>query len=100
PAQGSNACYQFVPYKYGPFSFTLFQEVAALVRNGYITSPNEHTWQLTDEGDGFKLDLPTGLHGYGREIVRYYGQLRTEQLLDIIYSRHPWFALKAEDKER
>jgi hypothetical protein len=33
---GGPAFYDFLPYKYGPFSFTLFHEADHLVRNGYL----------------------------------------------------------------
>ncbi|MCA9049777.1 MAG: hypothetical protein KDA89_13670 [Planctomycetaceae bacterium] len=28
--------YDFVPYKFGPFSFALYRELSALVRDGYV----------------------------------------------------------------
>jgi len=33
--------YQFVPYHYGPFSFTLYHELELLKRNGYLLHPSK-----------------------------------------------------------
>ena len=30
--------YDFVPYKFGPFSFTLYRELERLQQNGYVTT--------------------------------------------------------------
>ncbi len=36
PSGGGNAFYDFLPYKYGPFSFCLYREIDALIRDGYV----------------------------------------------------------------
>ena len=34
--------YDFVPYNFGPFSFTLYWELERLQQNGYVTTQQEH----------------------------------------------------------
>ncbi len=37
----SRTFYDFVPYKFGPFSFALYREMNVLRRNGYIATGND-----------------------------------------------------------
>jgi len=39
--------YDFVPYRFGPFSFSLYRELCSLQRDGYVTA-NEHSVQIDD----------------------------------------------------
>lgn len=96
PSRGGGAFYQFVPYRYGPYSFTLFQEANTLLRNGYIEVVGNQKWGLTEEGQTCSLQLPAVVHRNCREIVKLYGQYRTRELIDTVYRRYPWFTLKAE----
>ena len=34
--KNDSSYYDFVPYKYGPFSFSLYREINALEKNGYV----------------------------------------------------------------
>ena len=43
---GGNAFYDFVPYKLGPFSFALYQELDKLHTQNYISQHGEHTWSI------------------------------------------------------
>lgn len=96
PSRGGNAFYQFVPYKYGPYSFTLFQEANTLLRNGYIETVGHQKWGLTKEGQTCSLQLPAVVHRNCREIVQLYGKYHARELVDIVYRRYPWFTLKAK----
>src|SRR4051794_38917081 len=46
PARGS---YEFVPYKFGAFSFTSYADRRRLVERGFLAD-DEQQWQLTDAG--------------------------------------------------
>lgn len=90
--------YHFVPYHYGPFSFTLYHELRHLMRNGYIWTPSVYAIQLTND-----VALPTIADGIEHEIQHFmsrYGGLSTRALLDLIYARHPWFTVNAAQRER
>src|SRR5579863_3102771 len=42
PAAPRTGTYDFVPYKRGPFSFTLYHELRALERDGWLALQDEH----------------------------------------------------------
>lgn len=90
--------YDFVPYKYGPFSFTLYRELERLMSNGYVR-----------EVDGKLVPLPLAasaepLAPSGRTAVRHvvgnYGDTSREAILETVYRRYPWFALNSELPQR
>lgn len=94
--------YRFVPYHYGPFSFALYRELEALVRQSYV---------VKDE-DGLRLDpsmatetrrLVRALPGPARAAVDHvtsrYGAKAQNSLLRDVYARYPWFATKTERKD-
>jgi uncharacterized protein YwgA len=62
------AFYNFLPYKYGPYSFVLNRELELLVSQGYITeqhsgSTNSYTIALLS---GYKLNSFSWLAGQGK----------------------------------
>lgn len=100
PAQVSAAHYQFVPYKFGPFSFTMYQELDALIRQGELTAVGDTDLKASQPRFlAPRLNEPA----IEREIERgwqRYGQLSTGALLDTVYRRFPWFTLNADQTDR
>jgi len=95
--------YDFVPYRFGPFSFTLYRDLRALRQQGFV-SPDEdrielcsQTRDLTEMETGV---LSNSVRGAVSDVVKHYGQLNTRSLLRSVYTRYPWFALKSELPER
>jgi len=93
------AFYDFVPYKYGPFSFALYRELTNLRRDGYVTPDEEHvaicerTVGLAEE----KIDeLPAAFHEAVDKVVRQYGRKSQTGLVKDVYTRYPWYAMKSE----
>ncbi|MFO8056310.1 MAG: DUF488 family protein [bacterium] len=93
------AFYDFVPYKYGPFSFALYQELAHLRRYGYVSSDEDHvslgecTTELVEE----KVEgLPASVQRAVDNVVTLYGEISQYALLKDVYSRFPWYATKSE----
>ena len=89
--------YQFVPFRFGPFSFTMYHELDALIRDGYILSSDDHEIALNqtlDEND-FYLNLQLK-----QEICRLwlrYCNYDTSKLIEKVYSQYPWFTLLSEN---
>ncbi|HUX06907.1 MAG TPA: DUF488 family protein [Acidobacteriota bacterium] len=91
--------YDFVPYKNGPFSFSLHQELNNLRRDGYVI-PDEERITLCEQTANLateKIDkLPNEIKDAVDTIVKHYiGQSQTELIKDVI-SRYPWYATKSE----
>lgn len=94
-----SAFYDFVPYRFGPFSFALYRELSTLQRDGYVT--DEHP-QLSlakatrEEARERSSDLPKDWMRAIREVVVRRGSQSQDELLRDIYTRYPWFATKSE----
>ncbi len=90
--------YEFVPYRYGPFSFTLYHELEMLRRNGYILfQPSEDRIQRFS-------DVVTPLIDFALEsqIINFskkYSTLSAETVVKSVYSDYPWFTINAEAVE-
>lgn len=99
---GGDGFYSFVPYHYGPYSFSLMQEMTALIRDGFVTQPDDKTWALTPAGAAECSRNPGPVAGEVGALAEKFGTLGTSKLIDLVYDQHPWFALntKLERKAR
>jgi uncharacterized protein (DUF488 family) len=95
PSHGGKTFYQFIPYRYGPYSFTLNQETDALIRNGFLEKGLENSWILTDSGKELDINLPNDITQDIHYIATEYGHLSGEELLDLVYDKYSWFTLNS-----
>jgi len=95
PSRGGSAFYQFVPYKYGPYSFCLFQEVAALARDGFLTE-TEHAWTLTPAGTSVANAADPAVRTDAAQVVRSHRSKSREALIDYVYKRFPAFTVNSD----
>ena len=94
--------YDFVPYKYGPFSFTLYRDLELLRQDGYVTTSDEialceHTLNQTQRETE---KLAESMASAVSDIVDQYGARSQNILVRDIYRKYPWFALNSELPER
>lgn len=87
--------YQFVPYQFGPFSFGLFQEVACLTRDEFITELPNDRWQLTPAGAQQARRTPDSAAAAGRYVVKQFAKQPSDALIKYVYDRHPWFTINS-----
>jgi uncharacterized protein (DUF488 family) len=89
--------YEFVPYKFGCFSFQSYADKAKLIELGYLEdvtdwklakSRKSHVKQL-NKGDDKKLDL----------FKSKYGKLKGKKLLHHVYSGYPYYAINSRVAE-
>jgi uncharacterized protein (DUF488 family) len=91
--------YDFVPYKYGPFSFTLYSDLTYLERNGYLILDEERialckrTISLAEDKSN---ELPALFHEAVDTIVRRYCRKSQIELVREVYIRYPWYAIRSE----
>jgi len=89
-----DAPYDFVPYKFGAFSFSSYADYRKLVDFGLLEG--DDTWRLTDAGRkaiGRTADLQ--LFAFARR-----HRLRGDELIADTYRRFPFFATRSEIAER
>lgn len=100
---GGERIYDFVPYKYGCFSFQANQDFVSLSNNGYIT---------LEKGDGtdrgyrmnYELNMMSSLNMFDRELVNQlyneFGQMTQDELVAFTYRRWPFTAINSVIKEQ
>lgn len=100
-SEGLRTFYQFLPYLYGPYSFTLNYELNQLVNIGAISFPDKDRIELTAIGNKIatekqKASLLQDLESLQAE----YGVLNQKALLNIVYEKFPWFTFKSTQSNK
>ena len=95
-SHGGKTFYQFIPYRYGPYSFTLNQEADSLIRNGFLEKGKNNCWSLTDLGKKFDVDLPKNIIQDIHYVATKYGDLSSQELLDLVYDKYSWFTINSD----
>jgi hypothetical protein len=88
--------YEFVPYKFGAFSFTSYADRRKLIARGLLAD-EEHHWQLTDEGrNAFGRADDGRLHAFTHGLRGTRG----DALVAETYRRFPFYATRSEIARR
>lgn len=95
PSHGGKTFYQFIPYLYGPYSFTLNRETDTLIRNGFIEKTDKNTWALTTLGREQSIHLPKQVFQDIVAVTKQYGELSGTDLIDRVYTYYPWFTVNS-----
>jgi len=95
----SPSFYDFVPYKYGPFSFLAYRELGALRSDGLVGAD---TLSIPDRVQEIVSEETSKLSRNTRKsidiILLKYGRNSRQHLTDDIYKRYPWYASLSELK--
>lgn len=86
--------YEFVPYKYGAFSFTSNADLCRLADRGLLTA-EEKSWRLTSVGHTEARINPI-IHKRVLGFVQEQGRLRGDALIAATYRRFPYYAIHSE----
>lgn len=95
-SHGGKTFYQFIPYRYGPYSFTLNQETDSLIRNGFLEKEKNNSWSLTDSGKKLDVNLPKNVTQDIHYVATEYGNLSSQELLDLVYDKYSWFTVNSD----
>jgi hypothetical protein len=90
--------YEFVPYKFGGFSFTSYADKRRLMEAGLLVPSDPH-WELTDAGRQTarkEAVLPLVVAGF----CRRHAGLRGNALIAEQYRKHPYYAIRSEIVEK
>ena len=98
-SQGGNAFYDFLPYKYGPFSFCLYREMDGLVRDGYVEVTGDSRWSPTELAEQVVESLPRNVRQDGSRIVKQFKASKSDNLIDYVYKRYPSFTVNSERRK-
>lgn len=90
--------YEFVPYKFGGFSFTSYADKRRLIEQGLLAD-EERAWELTPAGRATAKVAPPVRMGMDR-FARRQASVRGDALVAETYRRHPYYAIRSEMAER
>jgi Protein of unknown function, DUF488 len=90
--------YEFVPYKFGGFSFTSYADKRRLIGQSLLED-EERVWKLTTTGRTMATVPPRIRAGMDQFAQRKAG-LRGDALVAEAYRRHPYYAIRSEIADR
>ena len=86
--------YEFVPYRYGGFSFTASGDVERLKEAGLLAE--QDPLRLTSAGQAqLEQQVDAALRQRVERFLQRYGGVRGQQLISLTYRRYPWFAIRS-----
>jgi hypothetical protein len=91
--------YDFVPYKHGPFSFTLYHELCALGRDGWLAE-KEHDVGLAEAPHLETAFLDKKFLALIDELSSRHRSTPTSAVVDSVYRDYPWFTLNSDKIHR
>lgn len=91
----ATSLYEFVPYRYGAFSFTCYADRRRLVDHGLLID-DDKLWMLT--ADGRRIARETQDDSM-RAFARRYCGLRGQALIAETYRRYPYYAIHSDIAE-
>ncbi len=89
--------YEFVPYRFGCFSFTSYADKRKLIAQGLLKEDAEH-WELTPEGRAEARRKPVAPEKWPAFVARYAG-LTGRKLVGEVYRRYPYYAINSKIAE-
>jgi len=87
--------YQFVPYKYGPYSFNMVHEIENLMRNGFITNITKHKCSITRYAKKEIVKLEYSVIEDLNQLWRLYGRLPVSRIIEKLYKKYPWYSVNS-----
>jgi len=100
PSGGGSAFYQFLPYKFGPYSFCLYREAAALARDGMIEEVGEREWRLRSAGKAAAMKLDAAIRTDVGGVLGRFREKTVKQLLEYVYDHYRWFTVNSQTRPR
>lgn len=86
--------YDFVPYKFGGFSFTSYADKRRLTELGLLAD-DEPTWKLTRNGKA-AVKFPVPVLSDMKSFAKKHAHLRGDALVAEVYRQHPYYATRSE----
>jgi len=87
--------YNFIPYKYGPYSFELFHDVDAMERENILTTDAKHI-QFIHDTTRSNINIPDDQNHYLTTLAR----LTEKELITSVYDRYPDYTIFSEIEKK
>ncbi|MBI5847039.1 MAG: DUF488 domain-containing protein [Nitrospirae bacterium] len=89
--------YEFVPYRFGAFSFTSYADKRKMIEAGLLV--DEDSWTLTEAGQLEARQKPVDQKAV-TEFCSHYSALRGDALIAEVYRRYPYYATRSTIVDR
>ncbi|NCC60724.1 MAG: DUF488 domain-containing protein [Verrucomicrobiae bacterium] len=86
--------YDFVPYKFGCFSFQAAADQKKLTEAGLLCDTDR--WKLTKKSAGFSGNLTYAEREALWKLKKQYGELTQNELIRHVYTKYPYYAIRSE----
>jgi hypothetical protein len=96
--QGAESDFEFVPFKFGGFSFTSHADKRSLIAKGLL-GEEENVWRLTAEGRASAI-VSSPLRRQMEGFQKRHAHLRGDALVAHAYLRYPFYATRSEIASR
>lgn len=93
-----NPFFEFIPYKYGCFSFQANQDMSTMVKYSLVTE-SEKNWQLKSDIN-YLNDLKEEDSKRIKELRSQFGNLKGRNLIKYVYENYPYYSINSTIKER
>lgn len=94
----AKAEYDFIPYKFGCYSYSANADMTAMVTRGFLTE-DEKTFAKKDPTDYLKQLKPADLKLL-QDVKNNYGKMSANTLMKHTYINFPFYAIKSEVAEK
>jgi len=91
--QKNNAEYDFIPYRFGCYSYSAKADLSTMVKKGLLTE-TEKSYTKQDNSD-YGENLKDGDFDLLKEIITNYGKLNNSALISHTYINYPFFAINS-----
>ena len=95
-SKGGSSFYDFLPYKYGPFSFALYQEMGKLQEQSYVLSEDDQPWTLNPRLADAVSALGGAVERDVKTVVEHFDRFTGDELLDYVSDRYPAYTVNSE----
>lgn len=93
----AKAEYEFIPYKFGCYSYSANADMTAMVKRGFLNE-EEKTFEKKDKNDYLKQLKPVDLTSL-QEVKTNYGKMSATALMKYTYINFPFYATRSEAAE-
>lgn len=90
--------YDFIPYKYGCYSWSAMADLVAMEKTGLLTEIENKTFILNDNKTDYLYQLTAEDINSLKNIKATFGNLDRNKLMKYIYTHYPYWAINSEAK--
>ena len=89
--------YDFVPYKFGCYSFQAAVDKRKLIEKGFLVDSD--SWELTEENNSYSHSLKKDEPQKIEQFVEHFKNLKGKKLIRHVYTEYPYFAINSQIAE-